>query len=121
MTVAEGTGVLADLLNYPGKKPCWGYKSGELDKGIEVVVRTLQENGIRTYESCEGGEGHAYPYPAVRFEGLYGDGFKALAIALEHMWPVRRINRIWQIEFGELVGPVWEIEFFRPILKPSHT
>jgi hypothetical protein len=42
---------------------------GKLDRGIEKAVRTLQANGIETFESCEGGPRHAYPEPTIRFHG----------------------------------------------------
>lgn len=37
-----------------------------LDPGIAHAVKVLRDSGVETYESCEGGEGHAYPYPCVR-------------------------------------------------------
>lgn len=54
-----------------------------LDKGIEQYVRILYGAGIETYESCEGGPGHAYPEPTIRFHGDRSGGFRALAIALQ--------------------------------------
>jgi hypothetical protein len=38
---------------------------------------------IRCYESCEGGPGHSYPEPAVRFHGGPGDGWAALGRCIE--------------------------------------
>jgi hypothetical protein len=40
-----------------------------LDSGIRDAVLLLRENGIETIESCQGGNGHAYPEPTVRFAG----------------------------------------------------
>jgi hypothetical protein len=40
-----------------------------LDPGIVDFVRVLQEAGVETTESCQGGEGHTYPEPTVRFNG----------------------------------------------------
>lgn len=51
-----------------------------LDPAIRDAVRILADAGIETFESCQGGEGHAYPEPTVRFHGERGEGFKALAI-----------------------------------------
>jgi hypothetical protein len=53
-----------------------------LDPGVARYVDVLDTNGIETYESCEGGEGHSYAAPAVPFHGTRGKGFRALAIAL---------------------------------------
>ena len=40
-----------------------------LDVGIARIVQTLQEAGVETFESCQGGEGHIFPRPTVRFRG----------------------------------------------------
>ena len=37
----------------------------ELDEGIREFVRELNEAGFETTSSCEGGPGHAAPYPMV--------------------------------------------------------
>ena len=84
-----------------------------LDKGIERAVLILVNAGIETYESCEGGPGHSYPEPAIRFYGERAEGFRALAIALQHALPVSFIRRIWSINDGEPIGPDWEIVFSR--------
>lgn len=85
-----------------------------LDPGIEAYVRILNHFGIETFESCEGGEGHAFNEPTVKFHGGIPEGYKAYGIALEHKFPVSRLCRTWNPnEYGELVGPVWEIIFYR--------
>jgi hypothetical protein len=40
-----------------------------LDPGIAPAVLVLRDAGVETFESCEGGEGHSYPEPTVRFHG----------------------------------------------------
>jgi hypothetical protein len=82
-----------------------------LDPGIAHYVDILDAFGIETYESCEGGAGHAYPEPAVRFYGNASEGFRALAIALTHALPVDALNRHWQVIDGEPTGPQWELTF----------
>ena len=82
-----------------------------LDKGIERAVIILSEAGIETYESCEGGPGHAYPEPTVRFHGEYCEGFRALAVALQNNLSVSGLRRVWSIIDGESVGPTWELTF----------
>ena len=42
---------------------------GKLDPGIRKAVERLQAEGIETFESCEGGSGHAFPEPTIRFYG----------------------------------------------------
>ena len=80
-----------------------------LDNGIREAVRVLAEAGIETFESCEGGEGHAYPEPTVRFHGERGEGFRALAVALECDLNVLSLRRTWPVNDGEPTGPCWEL------------
>jgi hypothetical protein len=85
-----------------------------LDPGVARYVDVLNAAGIETYESCEGGEGHSYAEPAVRFCGARGEGFRALAIALQHGFPVRAVRRIWTVDTdGNPQGPRWELAFWR--------
>ena len=87
--------------------------SPPLDKGIERFVLILRENGIETYESCDGGEGHAFMIPTIRFHGDKSEGFRALAIAIQNGLPVADLNRTWNIIDGEPTGPIWEITFYK--------
>lgn len=84
-----------------------------LDPGIERYVHTLREAGVETYESCEGGSGHSYPEPSIRFHGERSEGFRALAVATEHALPVSALRRIWVIIDGEPTGPKWELVFWK--------
>lgn len=83
-----------------------------LDPGIAQAVFALCEAGVETFESCEGGEGHAYPEPTVRFHGNQAEGFRALAHAQMAGLPVRLLRRGWMIVDGEPAGPWWEMTFF---------
>ena len=91
-----------------GKIPNPGYP---LDAGIKQIVHTLCENGVETYESCEGGKGHAFPEPTVRFHGGRAEGFKALAVAMQHGLKVSELRRVWPVLDGEPTGPCWEMTF----------
>lgn len=88
-----------------------------LDPGIAAAVRVLRRAGIETYESCEGGPGHSYPEPAVRFRGQRYEGFRALSAALlsidEIGLRLYALRRFWTIEDGEPTGPRWELVFLR--------
>jgi len=85
-----------------------------LDSGIEREVSVLMEHGIQTFESCEGGGGHAYYEPTVRFHGDAYEGFRAYSIAMKAGLSVKELRRIYVVENGELTGPRWEITF-KPI------
>ena len=82
-----------------------------LDPGIRRAVLILRRAGIETFESCDGGPGHAYAEPTIRFDGIYADGFRALAVAMTYGLPVMAIRRIWAIQDGEPAGPWWEMTF----------
>lgn len=82
-----------------------------LDVGIADKVILLMDNGIETFESCDGGQGHAYAEPTIRFHGGRAEGFKALYCMLQHGFKPSKIGRIWPIIDGEPVGPYWEIVF----------
>ena len=47
----------------------YDFASLALDEGIREAVAVLVANGVETFESCEGGPGHAFPEPTIRFEG----------------------------------------------------
>lgn len=90
-----------------------------LDPGVAPYVDVLDAAGVETYESCEGGEGHSYAEPAVRFYGERGQGFRALAVALQHGFPVRAVRRIWTVdEDGHPHGPDWELTFWERATGP---
>lgn len=82
-----------------------------IDPGIRRAVLILRKEGIETFESCEGGEGHAFPDPTIKFDGSAWAGFRAFAIAMEYGLPVLRIQQVYYSTDGRLEGPWWEIVF----------
>lgn len=59
----------------------------ELDRSIRRAVEMLQAaGGVKTFESCEGGRGHAYPAhlssPLLRFMDISGRLERALEVCL---------------------------------------
>ncbi len=89
-----------------------------LDEGIVGVVEILVRNGVETFESCEGGEGHAFYEPTVRFHGNHAEGFRVLAIALQHGLKVCELRRYYSVEDSEPVGPHWEMTFLTGLTSP---
>jgi len=71
--------------------------SPPLDIGIKHAVEILNQAGVETYESCEGGPNHAYPEPTIRFHGERAEGFRALSVALQNNLSVSGLKRIWRI------------------------
>ena len=85
-----------------------------IDPGIAHEVRILRENGVETTESCQGGQGHPFPEPTVRFAGEKSEGPRALGIALQNGLQVTELRRVWTIIDGEPCGPFWEMTFHHP-------
>ncbi len=84
-----------------------------LDVGIKSYVLILREAKIDTYESCQGGKDHSFPEPTIRFHGDRSEGFRALAVAMQHGLPVSDLRRLWRVIDGEPDGPTWELTFFK--------
>ncbi len=85
---------------------------GKLDRGIKRAVELLRTSGIETFESCEGGPGHAYPEPTVCFTGSPEAGWRAAALCLAHGLPILCLRRVWyMLDANEPTGPRWEITF----------
>ena len=85
----------------------------EIDEEIREIVRILDRGGVETFESCQGGPGHCFELPTVRFHGDVAAGWKALGVALDHGLPVTKLQRYWSIDRGEPTDPKWEM-VFRP-------
>ncbi len=85
-----------------------------IDEEIREAVLVLRRGGVETFESCQGGDGHAFDAPTIKFNGDAWAGYKAFAIAMEHGLPVRRVQRAYGVVNGQLEGPWWEIVFYPP-------
>lgn len=82
-----------------------------LDRFISYAVKVLRDGGVETYESCQGGPGHSFPEPTVRFFGTAADGYRAVHVAMTYGLPVVVLRRFWTVQDGDLVGPQWELTF----------
>jgi len=96
-----------------------GIDYSSIDKGIKEAVRILNENGFITFESCEGGTGHTYSEPTVRFWGNEFDCIRALEICEAYNLCVLEVKRVFRKvdqylkEKGKLlsIGMVWDKPF----------
>ncbi len=79
------------------------------DPAIRDALRILLDAGIETFESCEGGPGHALPEPTIRFHGNMVEGFRAYASARTSGLQILQLRRVYDVIDGELSGPWWEI------------
>ena len=88
--------------------------AAELDPGIYEAVMILRRGGVETFESCEGGDGHAFPQPTIRFHGDAWAGYHAFSVAMQHGLPVAELRIVYDVIEGQLVGPGWEMTFRAP-------
>src|ERR1017187_3449656 len=84
----------------------------KIDSGIKHELKILCDNGIETTESCQGGQGHPFPEPTIRFCGGRAAGFKAIQVAITFGLKVSDLRRVWHMQEGELTGPEWEMTFY---------
>ena len=91
-----------------------------LDPLIASAVGLLVQNGIETFESCEGGERHAYTEPTIRFHGGIYKGYQAVTLLLENGHPLTALRRAWMVIDNELDGPFWEVTFSKAMLLKRH-
>lgn len=84
---------------------------GDMDPHIRPLVDALLAEGVETFESCQGGKGHAFPEPTIRLHGDRSEGLRALAIAQRKGLPVTALRRTWPVIDGEPTGPWWELTF----------
>lgn len=82
-----------------------------VDAEIRNAVQILWENGVETFESCQGGKGHSFLEPTVRFHGGRAEGLRALGIAMQNGLAVSELRRYWDVIDGEPHGPNWEMTF----------
>jgi hypothetical protein len=82
-----------------------------IDAGVRRYVETLRAEGIETFDSCQGGAGHACPEPVVRFHGNAFEGYRAFAVAMTHGLPVLSVRHVYDVIDLRLTGPWWEMTF----------
>lgn len=92
---------------------------GSLDPLVKPLVKILMDHGVETFESCEGGEGHSYAEPTIRFSGSRSAGWHALNIAQCHGLPVGALRRVWPLVDHEPTGPYWEMTFRVSAAQPK--
>jgi hypothetical protein len=92
----------------------------EVEPGIQYAVDVLRAGGIDTFESCEGGAGHACAKPTVRFHGGTYEGYRAFAVAMERGLPVRHLHYAFTATNGHLESPCWELVFDDHVRFMSH-
>lgn len=91
------------------------------------AVEVLNNHGFKTFESCQGGEGHAFLEPTVRFEGTEFDLMRAYEICELYNLPVFQVRRIFRktpvyvndnTANVRQIGEAWESPFNEIIFLP---
>lgn len=80
-----------------------------IDIGMVPIISLLLARGVETFESCEGGEGHAFYEPTIRFHGSKEEGYRVVALLSQNGYRVAELRRYWSFIEGELTGPQWEV------------
>lgn len=88
-----------------------------LDPGIAPVVEILNNHGFKTFESCQGGDGHCFVNPTVRFYGSEFDLIRAYEICQCYRINVYEAKRVFlksdiyknnQSEKAMPIGIAWD-------------
>jgi hypothetical protein len=66
-----------------------------LDLGIAPAVEILNRHGFITFESCQGGEGHCFHEPTVRFFGSEFDLIRAYEVCSCYGLNVYQAKRVY--------------------------
>lgn len=86
-----------------------------VDLRIVRAVKVLKDAEFTTIESCEGGEGHAYPEPTIKFAGSRATGWRALGELLTFGLPLNHIGQMWSMTDGHPKGPNWIVTFSKKL------
>jgi hypothetical protein len=102
-----------------------------VDNGIRPAVEILNRHGFKTFESCEGGNDHAFADAVVRFEGNEFDLLRAYEICECYRLCVNECKRVYRkidvykkdnISDEISIGKSWDKPFNEIIfLKHSET
>lgn len=69
-----------------------------IDPGILPAVEILNTHGFKTFESCQGGKGHCYAEPTVRFFGEEFDLIRAFEVCQGYNLAVLEAKRVYRKE-----------------------
>ncbi len=67
-----------------------------VDERIRIPVQILNKHGFETFESCQGGEGHCFSEPTIRFFGSEFDCIRAFELLQAHGLCVYETKRVFR-------------------------
>lgn len=86
-----------------------------LDEKIKEAVQILNKHGFRTFQSCQGTEGHFFQEPTIDFYGSEFDLIRAYDICRQYNLLVMKAKRVYmkspvysEVENGKDMGDVWQ-------------
>lgn len=86
-----------------------------VDEGIRDAVIILNNHGFKTFESCQGGVGHCFPEPTIRFEGDEFDLIRAYEVCKCYNLNVYEVKRVYRkVDLYDKIislGDVWDKPF----------
>ena len=68
----------------------------QIDELILPAVEILNKHGFKTFASCQGGEGHCFFEPTVRFEGDEFELIRAYDICTIYGLMVSEVRRVFR-------------------------
>jgi len=81
---------------YAQAREITGIDIDNLDDIIRPAVKIMLEHGFYTFESCQGGEGHAFTEPTIRFEGTEFDLIIAYELCTHYKLNVSCVRRVYE-------------------------
>ena len=77
-----------------------------VDEIIKPAVKIMLEHGFHTFESCQGGEGHSFTEPTIRFNGTEFDLIIAYELCKHYKLNVSCVRRVY--EKNPVYNDKWE-------------
>lgn len=68
----------------------------KIDEKIRIAVEILNKHGFETWESCQGGNGHCFDLPTVRFWGTEFDLIRAYRLCENYDLRVFQASRVYR-------------------------
>lgn len=84
--------------------------TGTLDERIRDAVMVLREAGVDTFASCQGGPGHMFRLPTIRFQGDEWAARLAIRVLAKNGYAADEVRHYLADEYlSKLSDEFWEI------------
>lgn len=97
----------------------------QIDESIKPIVDILIQHGFKTFESCSGGQGHAFYEPTIRFKGNEFDLIRAYEICMMYGFQPLEVKRVYRkVDLWDNIeqkykgsSPIWDKPFNEIIFR----